>query len=191
MKRFVFVAGVIALISAAMAMAQDPAQPEVPAGKGKGQPDRVKGKGAGLPAELQPGGGFQPTPKDTTWGTAPSRLAATRLASMEEEVETLEAHRDTKKAIVRAAEVAVKSAEVNFELISKAGVNIAQQELLKAKLEVEAAKAQLDIRMAETKEVEVKIKYAKKRLEDAKAAGVRPAPSFRTDPKPVDPPPPQ
>jgi len=186
MKRFVFVAGVIALISAAMAMAQDPAQPEVPAGKGKGQPDRVKGKGAGLPAELQPGGGFQPTPKDTTWGPASSRLASTRLASMEEEVETLEAHRDTKKAIVRAAEVAVKSAEVNLDVLSKVGVTAPQTEITKARLEVEAARAQLEIRTCEMKEVEVKIKYAKKRLEDAKAATVRPAPA----PRPVDPPPP-
>jgi DNA repair exonuclease SbcCD ATPase subunit len=109
------------------------------------------------------------------------------MATLEEEFESIEAHRDVRKAHVRAAEVAVEAAKSQFELISKSG-NVPQVELMKARLEVDAARAQLEIRMAELKEVEVKVKYARKRLDDAKAAGVRPAPGAR--PVPIDPPPP-
>ena len=108
----------------------------------------------------------------------PNPFAANRVALMEEEVELLEAHREVKKAVVRAAEVAVKGAEVGLDLVSKA--NVAQGELLRAKLEVETARAQLEIRLAEMKEVEVKIKHARKRLEAAKAA---PPPPANQDPR--------
>src|SRR5262249_30673153 len=98
-----------------------------------------------------------------------------------------EAHRDVKKAYVRAAEVALKASEIPAANAERLFANkvIGKDEVEKAKLEVEAAKAQLDIRMAEMKEVEVKVKVAKKRLEDAKAGGVRPLP--KVDTKPVDP----
>jgi DNA repair exonuclease SbcCD ATPase subunit len=120
-------------------------------------------------------------------GTIVTRVTPARMATLEEEFETLEAHRDVKKAYVRAAEVALKGAEASLELMNKPNV-IPVTELMKAKLELESAKAQLDIRMAELKEVEVKVKHAKKRLDEAKAAPVRPAP--KVDRKPVDPPPP-
>ena len=125
-------------------------------------------------------------------GTTVVRVTPARMATLEEEFETLEAHRDVKRAYVRAAEVALKGAETNLELMNKPNV-IPVTELMKAKLELEAAKAQLDIRMAELKEVEVKVKHAKKRLDDAKAAPpapVRPNPLPKVDRKPVDPPPP-
>jgi multidrug resistance efflux pump len=119
------------------------------------------------------------------------RVTPARMAAMEEEVETLEAHRDVKKAIVKAAEIAVKGAEANYERVAKGPTAFPAQEVDKAKLELEAAKAQLEIRMAEMKEVEVKIKHAKKRLGDAQVAPVRPNPLLpKVDRKPVDPPPP-
>jgi hypothetical protein len=115
-------------------------------------------------------------------------VSPARMAVLEEEVETLEANRDVRKAYVRAAEVSVKANEKAYELVKKhAGTTAGATELSKAEADFEMAKAQLDIRVAELKEVEVKIKHAKKRLEDAKAAGVRPAPGVQ--PKAVDPPP--
>jgi hypothetical protein len=127
----------------------------------------------------------------------------TSLAQLEEEVETLEAHRDTKKAFVKAAEVGVRAAELNLQrmqtVVSRGAAS--KEEVDRAGIDVEAAKAQVEIRMAEMKEVEVKIKYAKKRLEDAKS-GPRPLipqpvpnppkliepPKFGPQPKPIEPP---
>ena len=118
----------------------------------------------------------------------PRPIAPARVAALEEEVETLEANRDVKKAYVRAAEVAVKLSEKTYKLFKATGVTTAAVELNKVEADFEMAKAQLDIRVAELKEVEVKIKHAKKRLEDAKAAPVRPAPGARpAEPKPADP----
>jgi multidrug resistance efflux pump len=113
------------------------------------------------------------------------------MAQLEEEFETLEAHRDVKKAIVRAAEVAVRAAKASYELIAKGPTAYPQQEVDKAKFSLEAAEAQLEIRVAEMKEVEVKIKHARKRLEDAKAAGARPAPGIirPEETLPIGPPP--
>ena len=169
MKRFVISAGVFALV-VAVAVAQDtrPAQPPAAAGR----PAQAK------TAPPQPG----------TWALPATRVTAAKMLLLEEDLETLEAQRDIRRAYARAAEVAVKSAELSyahFAKLAKANT-ISQQELEKGRLELEAAKAQLEIRMAEIKEIEVKIKYAKKRLDDAKAAGVRPPPA-----RGVDPPPPQ
>ncbi len=177
MKQFLFAVGALAL-AVAVTVAQDTKPQPVPA--------QASGKAAQPDAKANPFG-VQPGGFTTT-----ARITPAKMAPLEEEFETVEAHRDVRKAYVKAAEVAIKAAEVNFELVSKAGANIAQQELMKARLDVEAAKAQCDIRMAELKEVEVKVKFAKKRLDDAKAAGVRvPAanPFQRVDPKQVDPPP--
>lgn len=102
---------------------------------------------------------------------------AARVAALEEEVETLEAHRDVKKAYIRAAEVGVEAAKARYELVTRAGGAASATEVTAAKYDLEMAKAQLDIRTAEAKEVEVKIKHAKKRLEDATAGGGRPAPA--------------
>lgn len=106
-------------------------------------------------------------------------VTAARMAALEEEVETLEANRDVKKAYVRAAEVALKANEKTYALVKAATGTASATELNKAEADFEMSKAQLDIRVAELKEVEVKIKHAKKRLEDAKAAGVRPAPGVQ------------
>jgi multidrug resistance efflux pump len=120
-----------------------------------------------------------------------TRVTAAKMATLEEDFETLEAHRDVKKAIVKAAEVAVKGAENTYERIAKGPNAFPVQEVDKAKFELEMAKAQLEIRAAELKEVEVRVKHAKKRLDEAKAVGVRPQPGIRpVNPKAVDPPPP-
>jgi len=181
MKQFLFAAGVFALVVASVAVADDPRPTQPPADPaGKGQAKKAR------PVETQP------DPKANPWGTTIARVAP-RIMAMEEEVETLEAQRDVRKAYVRAAEVGVKSAEVNLDRIARIGAAgvVTREETDKAKLEVEAAKAQLDIRMAELKEIEVKIKFAKKRLEDAKAAPARGPGPFRVNPPAVDPPPPR
>lgn len=120
-------------------------------------------------------------------------FARTRVASLEEEVETLEAHRDVKKGYVRAAELGVRAAELGVErltALTARGV-VSRDEMEKAKIDLDMAKVQVEIRTAEMREVDVKIKHAKKRLEEAKAAPARPAPGGRErDPKPADPPPP-
>src|SRR5690348_15654276 len=92
MKRYLAPAVAYLLVVAAVAAAQDtkPAQPA--------QPKVV---------QVQP---VQP-------GVV--RVTAARMAALEEEFETLEAHRDVKKAIVRAAEVAVKAAAGNLSHVEK------------------------------------------------------------------------
>ncbi len=179
MKRFLFTAGVFALMIGTVASAQDtkpadPAKPEQPANKATNP--FAQGKGATLPAQSDRG----------AFGTVSARTAATRLATLEEDLELLEANRDLRKAHIKVAEVGVKMAEVNavrtLQLFEKGGVT--REEADRVKLDIEAAKAQVEIRMAEMKEVEVKIKHAKKHIDDAKAA--RPVPV----PKALDPVPP-
>lgn len=145
------------------------------------------------PAQLQAGGKAAPQPAREPFG-ATRPLSSTLLLSYEENLELLEAQRDTKKAHIRAAEVAVKAAEMTAGRLEKlGGTGLApQEELAKAKLEVEAAKAQVEIRAGEMKEIEIRIKYAKKRLDEAKAAVRAPAenPFRKADRKAVDPVPP-
>jgi hypothetical protein len=156
MKRLTFAAAALAAVGLAAAAAQDPTAPPQPGRKAIpfAQP------------QLQP---------------QPARLpAASRLAQAEEEFETLEAHREVRKAYVRAAEVGVKRAETRAALLaaqsdSKIGKLVSQADLDAARLDLEEARARLEIRLAEMKEVEVRIKFAKKRLDEAKAA-VRPPP---------------
>jgi hypothetical protein len=179
MKQYLLAVGVFALVITAVAMADDP-KPTAPA-----QPAQPKATTQPTQPAIQPA---QPNP----WGQPGVRVTQTRVAQLEEECETLEAQRDVKKAYIRAAEVGVKGAEANLELLSKPGV-VSQYEITKAKIEVDAAKAQLDIRMAEMKEVEVKLKHAKKRLEEAKNLPMRPgAPGnpLPSNVKPGDPQPP-
>lgn len=125
------------------------------------------------------------------------------LSRLEEEVELLEAQRETKKAIVKATEIGARAAEVNLDRLQQLASRGAtgREEADRAKVEVEAAKAQVEIRVAEMKEIDVRIKYAKKRLEEAKA-GPRPfhpvvpanppkvfdPPKLEPAPKPKDPP---
>ena len=91
----------------------------------------------------------------------PKGEQARRLA---EEVEGIEAHLGTKKAVIVAAQVAVKAAE----LAVKNAFDPARLE--EAKLAVEAAKAQLMIREAEANEVLVRLKHAKRRAADSEVA---------------------
>lgn len=96
---------------------------------------------------------------------AKAREAAAEL-SLLEEVETLEAQRESRMARLKAAQVAVKIAEVHAANLARGAAPAMEAE--KARLEVEAAKAQYEIRVAEVKEIDVKIKFAKKRLEMVK-----------------------
>src|SRR5437763_1721386 len=99
MTRFLFAAGAFALITAAVVTAQNQSTPQpVPA-----QPPAAAGQ-PGVKTGGQAGGAGQ-------FGQ-PARPLATRLTQAEEEVELLEAQRDTRKAHVRAAEVAVEIARV-------------------------------------------------------------------------------
>ncbi len=119
----------------------------------------------------------------------PIMVTPARMAQLEEELETLEATRDVKKAHVKAAEVSVEATKVRFDLVAKTSAATgagSQSEVLTVKFDYELAKAQLEIRLAEVKEIEVKVKYAKKRLDDAKLGGVRPLPGGAR-PAPVDP----
>ncbi len=118
----------------------------------------------------------------------PGMVTAARMAQLEEEFEAIEANREVKKAVVKAAQLAVRGTEIGAERVKaqfEKGV-ATRDEFEKAKLEVEMAKAQVEIRVAELKEVEVKVKHAKKRLDDAKLGGVRPAPGV-IRPLPIDP----
>ncbi len=111
---------------------------------------------------------------------------AARVAQLEEEMETLEAALDVKKAHVKAAEVSVDAAKARHDLVVRAVAGSQTEvQILTAKFDHELAKAQLGVRQAEVKEVEVKVKYAKKRLDEAKPA-VRPQPGG-VRPVPVDP----
>jgi hypothetical protein len=190
MKRYLLAVGTLAVI-VGIVVAQDSRQRDA-----KGRDTRP---GARPDPQVQFGKAdpFQPDQKGPSpfGGPLTSRFspAAARRAipQYEEEVELIEAQRDIRKAHVRAAEVAVKSAETQFDLLDKSGSNIPQMERMKARLEVEAARAQLEIKVAEVKEVEVRVKYSKKRLEDAKTAAAAPPPAQRGfDPPPVDRPPP-
>lgn len=172
----------------------NPADPLTP----KNPPPPVVGPGAGpiqpepIPLPLGPN---QPIPHVMM---LPGNTNT--ISHLEEEVELLEAQRETKKAMVKAAEVAVKFAELNLGWMEKkATTGAASAEgAEKARNDVEAAKVQVEIRLAEMKEVEVKIKYAKKRLESAKAGppGLKPvtpvpiAPPKAIEPKLIPEPPP-
>ena len=108
------------------------------------------------------------------------------LPQYEEELELIEAQRDIRKAHVRAAEVAVKAAETQFDCSTSAGNNVPQMERTKARLEVEAAQAQLEIKIAEMKEVEVRIKYSKKRRRGCEGVRGRSSPGTRREIRPED-----
>ena len=163
MRRLMFVTAAFVL-SGAAAPAQDRKPAEPPAPK--------------VAAPAQPA---QPNPF--------TRSAATRIAALEEEVETLEAHRDVKKGHVKASELGVRVAELVVERLTALAARgvVPRDEMEKAKIELEMAKVQVEIRIAEMKEVDVKIKHAKKRLEEAKVPAVRPAVPGRGDLKPADP----
>jgi chromosome segregation ATPase len=106
----------------------------------------------------------------------PAAVTPADVARLRDEVELLEAAGDTKKAHVRAAEVAVRTAQEKFEFLAsmKKKGYIAEGEVSTARNEIEAATAQLDVRKAELNEHLVKVKQAKRRL-DATQGATRPA----------------
>lgn len=187
MKRFLFTAGVFAL-SCAFVGAQD-TKPEEP----KKAEDPAPAKKAVNPFAAQRKVEVLPAQPDRgAFGTVSARTAASRIATLEEDLELLEASRELRKAHVRVAEVGVKIAEVNTARMLKMfekGV-ATREEADRVKLDVETAQAQVDIRMAEMKEVELRIKHAKKHLDDAKAAAIRVAPANPIVRPAVDPVPP-
>ena len=178
MKRFLFAAGAFALVAAAVTFAQDTKPDQPPARRATAQLGQGK---AARPVE------FQPEPKGSPGGTTTTRITPAKMATLEEEFELIEAHRDVRKAHVRAAEVGVKAAEAQLRTHQQGWSEHSAVRTDEGEAGSRGRAAQLEIRIAEMKEVEVKVKYAKKRLDDAKAAGVRPAPGVR--PVPVDPPP--
>jgi|GEM_PF-6146456 len=142
MRQFLFAAIAVVLTSTSVVTADDP--------------------NSAAPPQPQPG---QPQPGQTQ--TVPSA----RILQLEEELEALEAHRDVRKAYVKAAEVHVEATKNRYDLVSRVGLAATSTEVTTAKFELDMAKAVLEIRQAELKEAEVRVKYAKKRLDDAKASG--------------------
>lgn len=109
----------------------------------------------------------------------PLPVTAGKMAQLEEEVETLDAERGVKVALVKQAEFDVKRRELIAERLhklsnSKSGQVVGQEQVEEAESALKLAQSQLEIRSAELKVIEVKVKFARKRYEDAKAAGVRP-----------------
>ena len=186
MRRMLFVVSAFLLGSACLAVADDPPVPkQQPAPKGNpAQEPLPPPKATPFPAQPFP---VQPFPYQPFPGSMILPQAMT-LSRLEEELESLEAHRDVRKAHVKAAEVAVQMAKVNVDRLQKAGKGtVSQEDVDRAILEVDAAKAQLEIRLAEMKEVDVKIKYAKKRLDEAKSMMPSPMPKNAFPPNPVPP----
>src|SRR5579883_164974 len=164
--RDVLFAATFLLIGPIIAMADDPKPKPIPT----------------APPAVQPNPG-QPVPLQ------PRPFGPARVLQLEEEVESLEATIEVKKAHIKAAEIGVQVSEVNLKRHLELLKNVAIPEdvVEKAKLEVAAAKVQVEIRQAELKEVVVKLKYAKKRLENAKAGGGQPVEPKPIEPRPVDP----
>jgi multidrug resistance efflux pump len=103
---------------------------------------------------------------------AAQRARAEATKRLAEEVESIEAHLQTKKAYVQAATVSLLAAERTFERVSKlvAAGNATRETADDAKIAMEAAKAQVMIREAEANEVAVKLKHAKRRVEESQKA---------------------
>ncbi len=70
------------------------------------------------------------------------RSRSYRIAQLEEEVETLEAQRDVKKAYVKAATVAMEATQTDLDRVKElfAKGTLGKPELDRAKFDVEAAK---------------------------------------------------
>jgi multidrug resistance efflux pump len=100
------------------------------------------------------------------------------IRRLQDEVELLEAHFETKRAYTRAAAVGVEGAKLKFKNVSRlAGEKVvSSDELDMARVDLDAAKAQLEVRMAEQREVEVRLMHAKRRLDEAKGPPPTPVP---------------
>jgi beta-lactamase regulating signal transducer with metallopeptidase domain len=106
---------------------------------------------------------------------------------LKDELELLVAQRETKQAMVRAAEAALKTATVKLANTTHlAGQNVvSQQEVDLYRNAAASAEAQLAVRKGELKEQDVKIAQAKRRLERATTARlVRPTETRQTRPDP-------
>ncbi len=111
----------------------------------------------------------------------PQDLPSTRITtstSLEEELELLQAQRETRKGYLKAAEMTLKTSQVKLDElkeITPAFTDNPGESIKRLKLELEAAKGLFEARAGELKEVEVKIKFAKKRVEEAKAVAIQTA----------------
>ena len=103
---------------------------------------------------------------------SPQPAPKSKVVVSEDSAEVLEAQLETRKAYVKAAEVALAGAKGKLDRVTRARAagTVAAEEEAQAKLEVETASAQLDIRKAEVREVEVRLKNAKTRPAIAKTA---------------------
>jgi beta-lactamase regulating signal transducer with metallopeptidase domain len=172
--------GLVALAVAALPFAPTLADDPPPAAEPLRPAEATEPPPAADP--LRPDPPPRPAPAAAASRPAPPAAAnrsmpAEEVERINDEVELLEAQRETKVAMVRVAEAAVKQAVVNYnrvEQLRKSGA-VPPEEIDKLRGEVENAEAQLAVRRAELKEHEVKIAQARRRAERAAARG-RPAP---------------
>jgi beta-lactamase regulating signal transducer with metallopeptidase domain len=98
----------------------------------------------------------------------PRAVSPTEIQQLRDEVELLEAQRETKRAQLEAAVVTLRGAQRQLDSITplhKSGA-ASEGDLLSARTQVETAQAQVEVRKAELKEHEVKLTQAKRRLPD-------------------------
>lgn len=160
MTRRILIAAAVMFAGGLVWAADDPPAPQPKRGERAAQPKSAPAQPPRFADQLAP-------------------FRAGTVARYEEEVETLEANLETKKAYLRAAEVGVKGPKIELDqtvkLATGANPTVSQLEVGLYKAKFEAAEAQVQIRQAELKEVEVRLKHAKKRLADAKNPPARPA----------------
>jgi beta-lactamase regulating signal transducer with metallopeptidase domain len=101
-------------------------------------------------------------------GGMPRAANPAEVQQLRDEVELLEAQRETKRAQLEAAVVTLRGAQRQLDSITplhKSGA-ASEGDLLSARTQVETAQAQVEVRKAELKEHEVKLTQAKRRLPD-------------------------
>jgi Skp family chaperone for outer membrane proteins len=101
------------------------------------------------------------TTTQSSRSTTHTRISTTQR-QLEEELETLEAQRQTRKGHLKIAELGVTEAEQDLEEATR------EKDIQEARQELDLAKARLEVKAGELREVEVKIKFVKKRLEEHK-----------------------
>jgi beta-lactamase regulating signal transducer with metallopeptidase domain len=98
----------------------------------------------------------------------PRAASPAEVQQLRDEVELLEAQRETKRAQLEAAVVTLRGAQRQLDSITplhKSGA-ASEGDLLSVRTQVETAQAQVEVRKAELKEHEVKLTQAKRRLPD-------------------------
>src|SRR5262249_38159609 len=106
-----------------------------------------------------------------------SSLSDGQVQHLKDEIELLEAQRNTKMAHLRAAKTVAENAARKFEILrslDKSG-QASKMDVLNAEGEVSTARSQIDVMEAEFNEFEVKLKQAKRRLGEATPARNRSA----------------